>query len=389
MYVLHNVLIKNKEGILMKTQQFFRPTKAIIDLQAIQQNVKNLKEFLRPNVQIIAVVKANAYGHGDVAVARAALEAGATVLAVATPDEALHIRAHFEEPDILILGASPVSFAPYAAQQRIILTAFADDWIQQAASLLVDEALPLRLHIKIDSGMGRIGIRSEQELLELYQTIQSADNMELDGIFTHFATADEEDTLHFDQQVQFFEKCLAVIPNKPRLVHASNTAASLVKDPHLQYDAVRFGISMYGLSPSSYVKSILPFHLLPAFSLESELVHVKQIKSGDPVGYGATYVAPTDMWIGTIPIGYADGVIRKLGGQEVLIDGQRMPIVGRICMDQCMVALPKAYDIGEKVTLIGRQGNTGVSIDEWATKLETINYEIPCIITTRVPRIYL
>lgn len=389
MYVLHNVLIKNKEGILMKTQQFFRPTKAIIDLQAIQQNVKNLKEFLRPNVQIIAVVKANAYGHGDVAVARAALEAGATVLAVATPDEALHIRAHFEEPDILILGASPVSFAPYAAQQRIILTAFADDWIQQAASLLVDEALPLRLHIKIDSGMGRIGIRSEQELLELYQTIQSTDNMELDGIFTHFATADEEDTIHFDQQVQFFEKCLAVIPNKPRLVHASNTAASLVKDPHLQYDAVRFGISMYGLSPSSYVKSILPFHLLPAFSLESELVHVKQIKSGDPVGYGATYVASTDMWIGTIPIGYADGVIRKLGGQEVLIDGQRMPIVGRICMDQCMVALPKAYDIGEKVTLIGRQGNTGVSIDEWATKLETINYEIPCIITTRVPRTYL
>lgn len=389
MYVLHNVLIKNKEGILMKTQQFFRPTKAIIDLQAIQQNVKNLKEFLRPNVQIIAVVKANAYGHGDVAVARAALEAGATVLAVATPDEALHIRAHFEEPDILILGASPVSFAPYAAQQRIILTAFADDWIQQAASLLVDEALPLRLHIKIDSGMGRIGIRSEQELLELYQTILSTDNMELDGIFTHFATADEEDTLHFDQQVKFFEKCLAVIPNKPRLVHASNTAASLVKDPHLQYDAVRFGISMYGLSPSSYVKSILPFHLLPAFSLESELVHVKQIKSGDPVGYGATYVASTDMWIGTIPIGYADGVIRKLGGQEVLIDGQRMPIVGRICMDQCMVALPKAYDIGEKVTLIGRQGNTGVSIDEWATKLETINYEIPCIITTRVPRTYL
>jgi len=389
MYVLHNVLIKNKEGILMKTQQFFRPTKAIIDLQAIQQNVKNLKEFLRPNVQIIAVVKANAYGHGDVAVARAALEAGATVLAVATPDEALHIRAHFEEPDILILGASPVSFAPYAAQQRIILTAFAGDWIQQAASLLVDEALPLRLHIKIDSGMGRIGIRSEQELLELYQTIQSAKNVELDGIFTHFATADEEDTMHFDQQVQFFEKCLSVIPHKPRLVHASNTAASLVKDPHLQYDAVRFGISMYGLAPSPYVESILPFPLLPAFSLESELVHVKQIKSGDSVGYGATYVAPTDMWIGTIPIGYADGVIRKLGGQEVLIDGQRMPIVGRICMDQCMVALPKAYDIGVKVTLIGQQEKNRISINEWATKLETINYEIPCIITTRVPRIYL
>lgn len=388
MYVIHNVLIKNKEGILMKTQQYFRPTKAMINLQAIQQNVKNLKKFIRPNVQIIAVVKANAYGHGDVAVAQAALEAGATILAVATPDEALHIRAHFEEPDILILGASPVSFAPFAAQQRIMLTVYGSEWVQQAAPLITNEALPLQLHIKVDSGMGRIGIRTEQDLLALYQTIESTDNVELNGIFTHFATADEKDTTYFDQQVQFFESCLAVMPIKPPLVHASNTAASLVKDSNLQYDAVRYGISMYGLSPSSYVESILPFALEPAFSLESELVHVKEIKKGESVGYGATYVAPADMWIGTIPIGYADGVIRKLGGQEVLIDGQRIPIVGRICMDQCMVALPKAYAIGEKVTLIGQQGQNRVSIDEWATKLETINYEIPCIITTRVPRIY-
>ncbi|MFJ7698183.1 alanine racemase [Lysinibacillus fusiformis] len=372
----------------MKTQQYFRPTKAMINLQAIQQNVKNLKKFIRPNVQIIAVVKANAYGHGDVAVAQAALEAGATILAVATPDEALHIRAHFEEPDILILGASPVSFAPFAAQQRIMLTVYGSEWVQQAAPLITNEALPLQLHIKVDSGMGRIGIRTEQDLLALYQTIESTDNVELNGIFTHFATADEKDTTYFDQQVQFFESCLAVMPIKPPLVHASNTAASLVKDSNLQYDAVRYGISMYGLSPSSYVESILPFALEPAFSLESELVHVKGIKKGESVGYGATYVAPADMWIGTIPIGYADGVIRKLGGQEVLIDGQRIPIVGRICMDQCMVALPKAYAIGEKVTLIGQQGQKRISIDEWATKLETINYEIPCIITTRVPRIY-
>lgn len=388
MYVVHNVLIKNKEGILMKTQQYFRPTKAMINLQAIQQNVKNLKKFIRPNVQIIAVVKANAYGHGDVAVAQAALEAGATILAVATPDEALHIRAHFEDPDILILGASPVSFAPFAAQQRIMLTVYESEWVQQAAPLIANEALPLQLHMKVDSGMGRIGIRSEQDLLALYQTIESTDNVELNGIFTHFATADEKDTTYFDQQVQFFESCLAVLPIKPPLVHASNTAASLVKESNLQYDAVRYGISMYGLSPSSYVESILPFALQPAFSLESELVHVKEIKKGESVGYGATYVAPTEMWIGTLPIGYADGVIRKLGGQEVLIDGQRMPIVGRICMDQCMVALPKAYAIGEKVTLIGQQGQNRISIDEWATKLETINYEIPCMITARVPRIY-
>lgn len=386
---IHNVLIKNKEGILMMTQQHFRPTKAIIDLQAIQQNVQNLKKLLRPNVQIIAVVKANAYGHGDVAVAKAALEAGATILAVATPDEALHIRAHFEEPDILVLGASPVSFVPFAAQKRIILTVFASEWVQQAAPLIAHEADPLRLHIKVDSGMGRIGVRSEQELLELSDIIQTANNMKLDGIFTHFATADEEDTSYFDRQAHFFEQCLSALPEKPRLVHASNTATSLVKGAHFQYDAVRYGISMYGLSPSSYVEGILPFQLQPAFTLESELVHVKQLQAGDSIGYGATYAAPSDLWIGTIPIGYADGAIRKLGGQEVLIDGQRMPIVGRICMDQCMVALPKAYAIGEKVTLIGRQGKDVISIDEWAVKLETINYEVPCIITARVPRVYV
>ncbi len=387
---IHNGLITKKEGILMETQQHFRPTKAIVDLQAIQQNIKNLKDLLQPNVQIIAVVKANAYGHGDIAVAKAALEAGATMLAVATPDEALHIRAHFEEPDILILGEiSPVSFASYAAQQRITLTVFSSEWVQQVATMVAGEENPLQLHIKVDSGMGRIGIRTESELLALYHTIHSTDNVELDGIFTHFATADEEDTAYFDSQVALFEKLIAILPDKPRLVHASNTATALVKDNRLQYDAVRYGISMYGLAPSSYVEGILPFPLKPAFSLESELVHVKQLKAGDSVGYGATFIAQTDMWIGTIPVGYADGVIRKLAGQEVLIDGQRMPIVGRICMDQCMVALPKAYAIGKEVTLIGRQGQDEISIDEWATKLETINYEVPCIITARVPRIYI
>lgn len=373
----------------MKIQQYFRPTKAIIDLQAIEQNVTNLQKHLQPHVQIIAVVKANAYGHGDVAVAEAALKAGATMLAVATPDEALHIRAHFSEPDILVLGGSPVSFAPYAAQQRITLTVFSSEWVHQVDECMTNEKNSLRLHIKVDSGMGRIGVRTEEELLNLYQEIHASNNSVLDGIFTHFATADDEDTEYFEKQVQLFERFVSSLPEKPRLVHASNTATSLIKDIRLQFDAVRYGISMYGLSPSPYVEGILPFPLSPAFSLESELIHVKQLKAGESVGYGAAYTAPTDMWVGTIPIGYADGVIRKLGGQEVLIDGQRMPLIGRICMDQCMVALPKTYAIGKKVTLIGQQGQEEISVDEWANRLQTINYEIPCVITARVPRIYI
>lgn len=373
----------------MEKEQYFRPTKAIIDLQAIKQNIINLKNHLQPDVQIIAVVKANAYGHGDIAVADAALKAGATMLAVATPDEALHIRAHFDEPDILVLGSSPVSFAPYAAEYRITLTVFSSDWVKQAEEYVFNEKNAIRLHIKVDSGMGRIGVRKEEELLNLYHVIHASKKFQLDGIFTHFATADDEETEYFESQVSLFKRFVSFLPEKPRLVHASNTASSLIKDEHLQFDAVRYGISMYGLSPSPYVSGILPFALSPAFSLESELIHVKQLKAGEAVGYGASYVAPTDMWVGTIPIGYADGVIRKLGGQEVLINGQRVPLIGRICMDQCMVALPTTYAIGEKVTLLGRQEKEEISVDEWATKLQTINYEIPCIITARVPRIYI
>lgn len=373
----------------METKSHFRPTKAIIDLQAIKHNVSELKKHLKPNVQIIAVVKANAYGHGDVEVSKAALEAGATILAVATADEALHIRKHFPCTPILVLGATPVEFAPYAANESIILTVFSTEWVEQVQQLAPSFQKTLKVHIKIDTGMGRIGVRTKEELSTLAELIDVSQNIELDGVFTHFATADEEDESYFEQQVQLFDNFLSILPVKPRLVHAANTAGALVKHEHYQYDAVRFGISMYGLLPSDYVGGILPFPIKPAFTLETELVHVKLLSPGDAVGYGATYVANQETWIGTLPIGYADGMIRKLAGQEVLVNGERMPIVGRICMDQCMIALPCAYKVGEKVTLIGEQQGNIITMEEWATKLETISYEVPCIITARVPRIYI
>lgn len=371
----------------MQNIQHFRPTKAIIDLQAIQNNVRHLKEYLKPNVQIMAVVKANAYGHGDIEVAHAAIEAGASMLAVATPDEALHVRKHFPNIDILILGYAPVSFAPYAANENITLTVFSTEWVQNVQSLKT-LTKPLKLHIKIDTGMGRIGVTKIEDLLHLYNTINSSSNLIVDGVFTHFATADEEDESYFNKQANMFEQFISALPAKPRIVHAANTATMLMKDKHLQFDAVRFGISMYGLAPSAYVKTKLPFPLQTAFSLETELIEVKQIQAGQSIGYGATFTATEPSYIGTIPIGYADGLIRKYSGQHVLIDGIRVPIVGRICMDQCMILLPTAYNIGEKVTLIGKQKEEEITIDEWASKVDTINYEVPCIITSRVPRIY-
>lgn len=372
----------------MTVEQYFRPTKAVIDLEAIRQNVRHLQAHIEPNVRIIAVVKANAYGHGDVQVAGAALEAGATMLAVATADEALHIRKHYPHVDILVLGATPVHFAPYAAAARITLTVFSTEWVEDAAQYIGDATNSLSLHIKVDSGMGRIGVRTLAELQDVERAINAQPNMKIDGIFTHFATADEEDTSLFTKQVEKFSAFVQALSQKPACVHACNTAAALIKQKELQFDAVRYGISLYGLAPSGYVASIEPFALKPALSLQTELVHVKQIEAGESVGYGATFVAEQPCWIGTLPIGYADGMIRKLGGQHVLIDGQRMPLVGRICMDQCMVLLPKKYSVGEPVQLIGEQGTERITLDEWAAKLQTINYEVPCNFTNRIPRFY-
>ena len=372
----------------MGNQTNYRPTKAVIDLQAIKHNITSLKHYLQPHVTIIAVVKANAYGHGDIEVAKAAIQAGATMLAVATPDEAVHMRAHFKEIDILVLGATPTSFIPYASERNITLTVFSTEWLEQAQPL-IPLSRNVKIHLKIDSGMGRIGMASKEELLAVSEIVSNSDQFIVDGIFTHFATADEEDTLYFDKQVYIFKELLEVLPKKPRLVHVANTATALVKDPSLQYDAVRFGISMYGLVPSSYVEGILPFPLKPAFALETELIHVKQLKAGQSVGYGAAFTAEHDCFIGTIPIGYADGMIRKLSGQDVLIGGERAKIIGRICMDQSMILLPKAYTVGERVTLIGRQHEDQITLDDWAFKLDTINYEVPCVITSRVPRIYI
>ena len=370
----------------MENRMHYRPTAIKVDLNAIRLNVENLKKHLKPNVQIIAVVKANAYGHGDIQVAKAAIEAGASMLAVATPDEAVHIREHLPNIGILVLGASPISFAPYAVTHNISLTVFSAEWVEQLPQL--DTTNNLKLHIKVDSGMGRIGVTEEQQLLAIYDQINHQENIVVEGIFTHFATADEEETSYFEGQIKKFNQMVRLCPTKPPIVHAANTATALIKDGSCQFDAVRYGISMYGLSPSPYVESILPFSLHRAMSFETELVHVKKIRAGEGVGYGASFTAPEDCYIGTLPVGYADGVIRKLSGQTVLIDGKRVPIIGRICMDQCMILLPKAYTIGEKVVLIGKQGDEEITIDDWAAKLGTINYEVPCILTSRVLRIY-
>ncbi|WP_163540003.1 alanine racemase [Gracilibacillus sp. YIM 98692] len=369
------------------TQKFYRDSWIEVNLQHIMYNIKQLKNRLGSHTNIYAVVKADGYGHGAPQVAQAALDAGASRLAVAILDEAIMLReAGFTVP-ILVMGWIRPEDAARAIQYDITVTCYQKDWLEAVKALQLPS--PLKVHLKWDTGMGRIGIREPEELKEILPILNDK-SFDLEAIFTHFATADESEVAYFDEQVNKFEQLLSyfqsIWPEKVML-HTGNSAASM-RFPEKMFDYVRFGISMYGLYPSPVVKKEKPIELKPALSLHSRLIHVKKVKPGSSISYGATYTTSEEEWIGTVPLGYADGIRRALQGAEVLVNGERCPIVGRICMDQFMVKLSKSAKVGDKVTLIGRQGDQQIEMDELAEFLDTINYEIACMISSRVPRLY-
>lgn len=373
---------------MMSLKPFYRKTWAEIDLTALKENVRNMKRHIGEHVHLMAVVKANAYGHGDAQVAKAALAEGASILVVALLDEALSLRAQGIEEPILVLGAVPPEYASIAAEKRIIVTGYSVGWLKDVLGFLNEAEAPLEYHLKIDTGMGRLGCKTEEEIKEMMEMTESSDKLNCTGVFTHFATADEKDTDYFNMQLDRFKELISPLPLDRLMVHSSNSAAGLRFREQL-FNAVRFGIGMYGLAPSTEIKDELPFRLREVFSLHTELTHVKKIKKGESVSYGATYTAQRDEWIGTVPVGYADGWLRRLAGTEVLIDGKRQKIAGRICMDQFMISLAEEYPVGTKVTLIGKQKDEWISVDEIAQNLQTINYEITCMISSRVPRMFL
>ncbi|MFF5815194.1 alanine racemase [Peribacillus butanolivorans] len=376
-----------KKELGLDTKIFHRDTWAEVNLDNIYENITSMKKRLPSGISLFAVVKANAYGHGDFEVAQTALEAGADFLSVAFLDEALALRKKGISAPILVLGASRPESAGLAAEQGISLTVFDGAWLERARDNLKPGQI-LQVHVKVDSGMGRIGIRDKDQLTKVESLLNQEVCFNFQGIFTHFATADELKTDYYEKQLEVFKGMLSTLIRRPEYIHAANSAASLrFTDP--EWNAVRMGISMYGLSPSMEMLPILPFPLKQAISLKTKMVAVKQLVKGESVSYGATYTAQGNEWIATLPIGYADGWIRKLQGQEVIVEGQRVPIVGRVCMDQCMIKLPESFPVGTEVTLIGDNGNEAVSVDEIAAKLETINYEVTCMIGARVPRIYI
>ncbi|MCY7438807.1 alanine racemase [Bacillus altitudinis] len=373
----------------MDTNAFYRDTWAEINLSAIKHNVSHMKDHIGQNVQLMAVVKANAYGHGDIEVTRAALKAGADLLAVAFLDEAISLRNKGVKAPILVLGAVPSEYVKVAVRYNVIMTAYSIDWLREVVKVMKGQmGQPIRFHLKIDSGMNRLGVKTIEQVSEVKELVHDHSFLQLEGVFTHFATADEKDENYFGMQVDTFKTLLQPLHTDKLLIHCANSAAGLRFKDTL-FNMVRFGISMYGLSPSEEIKDELPFQLEEALSLHTKLAHVKPIQKGESVSYGATYTANQDTWIGTIPIGYADGWIRKLAGTEVLVGGKRRKIAGRVCMDQFMVDLKKDIPAGEPVVLIGTQGEDKISVDEIAKRLETINYEVTCSVGYRVPRVYI
>ncbi len=279
-----------------------------------------------------------------------------------------------------------------AIDYRITVTVFQSEWLREANSYMTNEE-ELIVHVKVDTGMGRIGVREKEEFISIITYISNHPSMKLEGLFTHFATADEKETTYYEKQHERFTNVLMWLKEldvQVPLIHSGNSAAGM-RFPDHTFNMFRFGISLYGLTPSLEIQDELPIKLKPAFTLKTRITHVKQLPKGESISYGATYQTKEGEWIGTLPIGYADGWIRKNSskGGHVLVKGERVPLVGRICMDQCMIRLHGPTEVGTIVTLIGQEGESVITVDEVARRLETINYEIVCMIGSRVPRVYV
>lgn len=360
-----------------------RPTKAKISLDAISHNIKMVMASITSHPKVWAVVKANAYGHGAIAVSHH-IEGQVDGFCVSNIDEAIELRQAGIKKSILILGVVLPQEVYLAKEYHLTLTIASMDWFV-LASELGTSLKDLVCHVKVDSGMGRIGVQSRSEADQLIAALQ-ASGAKVEGIFTHFATADEADHQQFDAQLSYFKTLIAELEYCPPVVHASNSATSIWHADTI-FNAVRLGLVIYGLNPSGDVLE-LPYQLIPALSLESALVQVKEVPAGTAIGYGATYHSQEPEIIGTLPIGYADGWTRDMQDFEVLVEGQFCQMVGRVSMDQVTIRLPKLYPLGTKVTLIGQSGQAYLSATDVANQRGTINYEVLCLLSDRIPREY-
>lgn len=372
-----------------------RPTWAEVDLDAIAHNVAGLKGAAQPGAAFMAVVKADAYGHGACPAARAALEAGADWLGVAILEEGMGLRQKGFDCPILVMGYLPPAVADRAVEAGLRVACFQMDTAQALSAAASRLGRTVQVHVKVDTGMGRIGL-APAETVDFMRRLRELPGIGLEGLFTHFAASDEADKSYTRRQAQAFSELWRRLEAEdllPPIRHAANSAA-IIDLPEYSFNLVRAGIALYGLPPSPEVSDRV--RLRAAMSWKALLSHVKKVPAGTKISYGCTFQTARPSVVATVPAGYADGFARRWTNQgRILVRGREVPVVGRVCMDQFMVDLtglgPMAADIrhGEEAVLIGRQGDRSISMDDWARQLGTINYEIACLIGRRVPRVYV
>ena len=368
-----------------------RPLWVEIEEKAIRENIRRIQALIGPEIKIMAVLKAEAYGHGAVRVAQIAMEEGIDWFGVATPEEGIALRQAGLKTNILVFGPllpeQAATFCDYNLVSTITMRESAEALSVEACRHNVE----MKIHIKIDTGMGRIGFRPEIAKEEI-RKILVLPRLKVDGIYSHFATADSPDLTYAEKQLATFRDLLFHLDSegiKFPLKHLANSGG-IINLPASYFDMVRAGIIIYGLYPSPESKQSR-LALKPAFSLKTKVVQVKRVPVGTGISYGQFYHTKKETTIATLPIGYADGWSRALSEKaEVLIKGEQYPLVGKICMDQCMVEVGDApVQVGDEVVLIGQQGAKQITVDQVASWLDTINYEIICGISFRVPRVYV
>lgn len=367
---------------------------ARIDLDAIAYNMEQMKLRIDDSTKIMAVIKTDAYGHGAVQVAQM-LEKYEYIwgFAVATLDEAVVLRVEGIQKPILVLGCIFPDQYMEMLDNDIRMNVYTEDMAKEIANMARREGKTAYLHIKLDTGMGRLGFSITEESVEAITRISKLSNVKMEGVFTHFAKADEKDKTFTMKQIQQFVSMTSALKEQGvtfAYEHCSNSAA-IIDVPEAKFDMVRAGISTFGLYPSEEVAKEA-VDLKPALALKSHVAFVKEIEPGTSISYGGTFVAEKKMKIATIPVGYGDGYPRALSGVGyVLIRGKKAPILGRICMDQFMVDVTHIEDasFGDKVTLIGRDGNEYISVEMLGELSGRFNYEFICDLGKRIPRVYV
>ncbi|ULG71655.1 alanine racemase [Macrococcus brunensis] len=360
---------------------YYRQSVLHINLDDLYDNYAAVAR-LHPDKKTIAVIKANAYGMGAVTVAEHLRKQGVDFFAVATLDEALELRKNDITAHILVLGVIRPEDVKRAAVSNIAVTLPDEAWLTEAIQHL-DRTLTV--HVKLDTGMNRIGIRDKEEYGRVLVRIKQSELLDFEGVYTHFSCADMDN----DSAEQAHETFMEIVNayDKPRYIHSQNSAAAL-RYEMADCTAVRLGIAMYGYYPSPFIKTLTDINLKPVMKLTSEINFIKDVPAGTKIGYGSHYEAEQNERIATLPIGYADGLLRSMSGYSVSVAGEDAPIVGRVCMDQTMIRVSDQVKLGDEVLIIDNKMNTHQSMEVAEKKQSTISYEVLCNLGQRLPRVY-